>query len=40
VLIRNGLTAARMQTLGRFIAVVQRELNPNVSAEGAAVPQE
>jgi len=39
-LIRNGLTAARMQTLGRFIAVVQRELNPNVSAEGAAVPQE
>ena len=39
-LIRNGLTAARMQTLGRFIAVVQRDLNPNVSAEGAAVPQE
>lgn len=39
-LIRNGLNAARKQTLGRFIAAVQRELNSNVTAGSAAVPQE
>jgi glycosyltransferase involved in cell wall biosynthesis len=39
-LIRNGLIAARKQTLGRFIAAVLRELNPNVPAGSAAVPQE
>ncbi len=39
-LIRNGLTAARKQTLDRFIATVVRELNANVPAERAAVPQE
>jgi glycosyltransferase involved in cell wall biosynthesis len=39
-LIRNGLVAARKQTLDRFIATVIRELNANVHAERAAVPQE
>jgi glycosyltransferase involved in cell wall biosynthesis len=39
-LIRNGLHAARQQTLGRFIATVLRELNTNVPAGTAAVPQE
>ena len=39
-LIRNGLSTARKQTLGRFIAAVLRELNPNVPAGSAAVPQE
>jgi glycosyltransferase involved in cell wall biosynthesis len=39
-LIRNGLLAARKQTLDRFIATVVRELDANVHAERAAVPQE
>jgi len=39
-LIRNGLLAARKQTLNRFIATVLRELNANMDAERAAVPQE
>lgn len=39
-MIRNGLMAARKQTLDRFIAVVLRELNRNAPAERAAVPQE
>lgn len=39
-LIRNGLNAARKQTLGRFISTVLRELNSNVPADGATVPQE
>jgi glycosyltransferase involved in cell wall biosynthesis len=39
-MIRNGLIAARKQTLDRFIATVLRELNRNVRAERAAVPQE
>ena len=39
-LIRNGLTAAHNQTLDRFINAVIRELNANVPAERAAVPQE
>ncbi len=39
-LIRNGLKAARMQTLDRFIAAVLRELNANMPADRAAVPQE
>jgi glycosyltransferase involved in cell wall biosynthesis len=39
-LIRNGLKAARKQTLDRFIAAVLGELNPNVPAKRAAVPQE
>jgi glycosyltransferase involved in cell wall biosynthesis len=40
MLIRNGLMAARKQTLDRFIAVVLRELNTNAPAERFAVPQE
>jgi glycosyltransferase involved in cell wall biosynthesis len=39
-LIRNGLLAARKQTLDRFIATVLRELNPSVSVDTAAVSQE
>lgn len=39
-LIRNGLLAARKQTLDRFIATVVRELNADVHAERAPVPQE
>jgi glycosyltransferase involved in cell wall biosynthesis len=39
-MIRNGLIAARKQTLDRFIAAVLRELNANLPAESAAVPQE
>jgi hypothetical protein len=39
-LIRNGLVAARKQTLDRFIASVLAELNADVQAERAAVPQE
>lgn len=39
-LIRNGLVAARKQTLDRFIATVIRELNTNAPAESAVVPQE
>ena len=39
-LIRNGLLMARKQTLNRFIATVLRELNGNMDAERAAVPQE
>lgn len=40
MLIRNGLQAARKQTLERFIAAVLRELNSKAPAERAAVPQE
>ena len=40
MLIRNGLMAARKQTLDRFIATVVRELNADVFAGRAAVPQE
>jgi glycosyltransferase involved in cell wall biosynthesis len=40
MLIRNGLTAARKQTLDRFIDVVLGELNAKASAERAVVPQE
>jgi glycosyltransferase involved in cell wall biosynthesis len=39
-LIRNGLLAARKQTLDRFINTVVKQLNANVPAERAAVPQE
>ena len=39
-LIRNGLEAARRQTLERFIATVLRELGPNLETAKAAVPQE
>jgi glycosyltransferase involved in cell wall biosynthesis len=39
-LIRNGLAAARKQTLDRFIGTVVRALNGNVPTERAAVPQE
>lgn len=39
-LIRNGLTAARKQTLDRFIATVLRELSANVHAKRATLPQE
>ncbi len=39
-LIRNGLMAARTQTLERFVATVVRELNANVSVESAAVARE
>jgi len=39
-LIRNGLLAARKQTLDRFIATVVRELNADAHAERAAVPQD
>ncbi len=39
-LIRNGLAAARKQTLARFIGAVLKELNSNVAAGSAAVPQE
>jgi len=39
-LIRNGLAAARKQTLDRFIGTVVRALNGNGPAERAAVPQE
>lgn len=39
-LIRNGLRAARKQTLDRFIAAVLSELKTNVPADRAAVPQE
>jgi glycosyltransferase involved in cell wall biosynthesis len=39
-LIRNGLAAARKQTLERFIATVIRELRPKVDADRATVPQE
>jgi glycosyltransferase involved in cell wall biosynthesis len=39
-LIRNGLLAARKQTLDRFITTVLRELNTNIHAERTAVPQE
>jgi glycosyltransferase involved in cell wall biosynthesis len=39
-LIRNGLMAARKQTLDRFIAAVLRELNPNAPAGSAVVAQE
>ncbi len=39
-MIRNGLIAARKQTLERFIATVLRELNADVHAERAAVAQE
>ena len=39
-LIRNGLLAARLQTLERFIASVIRELRPSVGAHRTAVPQE
>ena len=40
MLIRNGLLAARKQTLDRFITTVVRELNADIHAERAAVPQE
>ena len=40
MLIRDGLMAARKQTLDRFIATVVRELNADVFADRAAVPQE
>src|SRR3984957_13427194 len=39
-LIRNGLAAARTQTLDRFIAVVLGVLNTNSPAEAVTVPQE
>ena len=39
-MIRNGLIAARQQTLGLFISTALRELNVNVQAERAAVAQE
>src|SRR4029077_8690062 len=39
-LIRNGLLAARKQTLDRFINTVVKQLNANVPAERAAVLQE
>jgi glycosyltransferase involved in cell wall biosynthesis len=38
-LIRNGLIAARLQTLDRFIAAVVRELNANFEPQGETVPQ-
>jgi glycosyltransferase involved in cell wall biosynthesis len=40
MLIRNGLTAARKQTLDRFITAALEELSTKAPAEGAAVPQE
>jgi glycosyltransferase involved in cell wall biosynthesis len=39
-LIRNGLAAARTQTLDRFIAIVLGVLNTNSPAEAVTVPQE
>lgn len=39
-LIRNGLMAARNQTLEQFIDILLIELNANLNAERAAVPQE
>ena len=39
-LIRNGLEAARRQTLERFIATVHKELESNLETTKAAVPQE
>jgi glycosyltransferase involved in cell wall biosynthesis len=39
-LIRNGLLAARKQTLDRFITMVLRVLNMDIHAERTAVPQE
>jgi glycosyltransferase involved in cell wall biosynthesis len=39
-MIRNGLMAVRKQTLDRFIATVLSELNADVPAQSAAVPQE
>jgi len=38
-LIRNGLIAARTQTLDRFIAAAMRELNANFEPERETVPQ-
>lgn len=38
-LIRNGLHAARKQTLDRFIATVLHELNVNLQTEPAEVPE-
>jgi glycosyltransferase involved in cell wall biosynthesis len=38
-LIRNGLSAARHQTLDRFIATVLHELNPDIQSGQAAVPE-
>lgn len=40
MLIRNGLRAARRQTLEGFIYAVLRELNTKVPAGSAAIPQE
>jgi glycosyltransferase involved in cell wall biosynthesis len=39
-LIRNGLLAARKQTLDQFITTLLVELNSNLNADQAAVPQE
>ncbi len=39
-LIRNGYAAARGQTLGRFVAIVRRELESGFEPSAAAVPQE
>jgi glycosyltransferase involved in cell wall biosynthesis len=39
-LIRNGLNAARKQTLERFTATVVRELSADIHADRDAVPQE
>jgi hypothetical protein len=39
-LIHHGLLEARKQTLDRFIHAVLRELNTDVDADTAAVPQE
>jgi len=39
-LIRNGLLAARKQTLDQFITTLLVELNANLNADRAAVPQE
>jgi hypothetical protein len=39
-MIRNGLLAARKQTLDQFITTLLVELNSNLNADQAAVPQE
>jgi hypothetical protein len=39
-MIRNGLLAARKQTLDRFIGTVLAELQSNLPAEPAPVPQQ
>jgi glycosyltransferase involved in cell wall biosynthesis len=39
-LIHNGFASARMQTLGRFVDIVHRELEPNLEQPTATVPQQ